>query len=72
MSPTPSLFTPGAATLPTPYMFLRESLDLWALAYGAWFDAAAAWSCAGLDLCRAATSAHLAAAGLEQPLLSDP
>lgn len=60
-----------APLLMTPYAFAREAFGLWAMAYGAWFDAAASLSCASFDLCRMATTAHLPAAGVDQPLLND-
>ena len=64
--------SPDPAQYPLmPYVFAREAFDLWAIAYGAWFGAAARLSCVGLDLCRTVTAARLAAAGVEQPLLND-
>jgi hypothetical protein len=71
-TPTPSSAATSEPDPLTPYGLFREALCLWGVAYSAWFDVAAALSCASLDLCCTAASARLAAAGLEQPLLNDP
>lgn len=72
LASSPALAVDPAPLLLTPYALVREAFDLWAMAYGAWFDTAATLSCACLEFCNAAASAHLAASGVDQPLLNDP